>query len=474
MSLPNSLTLYKLHGATEEVLATASLYNDDQNNLNLHNAMKTSSFSPDLTHESFINLRWRTATKDLDGQYRCELDALDSHNSLVKQSDSHKLTLTGTDPAMTLTPGDVTVGLTRMMTLNCSVKSISALGMKALFSIDLKAVRNGQGVVLSSAHVVKGNEIFPGSEDANITAHLGSSNGYLAMSWPHPQNNLTGRYICEVNGFNSGYSPVNFVRYVDVDVTTPTQDQLVAHIQTWEQKYGYLTDQHNVALNTIANLTDQLQPIERSLDVCLKSQLLPERCDQIPYETGTHLTTLKVGNNTVTEAICEFETPSQVWTVFQRRFDGSVSFDRNFSSYEDGFGSASGEFWLGFTNLKTLMGNTTRKLRVTFRDYHGTKRVYTYNSFKISDGPRYTLTAINGPKSSHGLTEYSSGYDFSTMDHGPQSNCAKSYGGGWWYRSCSYVNLNGRNHTSNGFVWYDIAGSSSSTYNLHESEMKFL
>ena len=42
--------------------------------------------------------------------------------------------------------------------------------------------------------------------------------------------------------------------------------------------------------------------------------------------------------------------------VFQRRFNGSVDFYRNFSEYENGFGSAYGEFWLG--NFRIIMSPT--------------------------------------------------------------------------------------------------------------------
>ena len=37
------------------------------------------------------------------------------------------------------------------------------------------------------------------------------------------------------------------------------------------------------------------------------------------------------------------------WTVIQCRCDGSVSFDRNWTDCESGFGNETGEYWLGLS-----------------------------------------------------------------------------------------------------------------------------
>ena len=172
--------------------------------------------------------------------------------------------------------------------------------------------------------------------------------------------------------------------------------------------------------------------------------------------------------------MCDVEEVGKVWTVFQRRYDGSVSFDRNYTDYDAGFGNVSGEFWLGLRNLKHLLGNRTVPMKITMVDrYYNRKYVRNYSAFGIGEAPGYKLS-VRGYSESHGLAEYGSGYNFSTPDFGTQKSCAKSYGGGWWIESCNYNNLNGRNHTSSGFVWYDLHGSASGSYNLRESEMKIL
>ena len=54
--------------------------------------------------------------------------------------------------------------------------------------------------------------------------------------------------------------------------------------------------------------------------------------------------------------------------MFQKRFNGSVDFDRNWDDYRNGFGSLDGEFWYGKYTAHQNFSETgyTRKFLETF------------------------------------------------------------------------------------------------------------
>ncbi|XP_063427014.1 fibrinogen-like protein A [Mytilus trossulus] len=202
------------------------------------------------------------------------------------------------------------------------------------------------------------------------------------------------------------------------------------------------------------------------------------------------------------------------WTVIQKRYEGSVEFNRNWKDYENGFGDKRGEFWLGNKNIAKLTSEKNHELRIDVEDWDGNKRYAVYKSFSVGDAStKYQLTIGNysgnaarffsevrstntSPIPKHnfvmslcplsnmhidqgdGMSQFN-GMKFSTYDQDNDKysyNCADHalFKGGWWYNDCWKSNatiLNGhythRNNTSQGIIYKSFKNTS-----LKKSTMK--
>ncbi|KAJ8408133.1 hypothetical protein AAFF_G00263610 [Aldrovandia affinis] len=168
-------------------------------------------------------------------------------------------------------------------------------------------------------------------------------------------------------------------------------------------------------------------------------------------------------------AACDMETAGGGWTVFQRRHDGSVDFNRTWQEYRNGFGPPEGEHWLGNGALHGLTGAGQHTLRVQLEDWHQQRRQATYATFRVaSEAHRYRLTSRDYSGDAGNALSYSKRYNhdgraFSTTDRDhdryASGSCAQYYGAGWWFDSCLAANLNGRYYRgrysglTNGIYW---------------------
>ncbi|KAL5019703.1 hypothetical protein ScPMuIL_002595 [Solemya velum] len=170
------------------------------------------------------------------------------------------------------------------------------------------------------------------------------------------------------------------------------------------------------------------------------------------------------------DVYCEMDLYGGGWTVFQKRFDGSVDFNRNWTEYEDGFGNLNGEFWLGdqFVPIET-----SNDLLIRMVQFDGTVHYIEYMDFKVQNASvNYRLHI--GPVISGNATDDLKKHDrmeFTTYDadNTPYSmDCGGDFSSGWWFQSCVYANLNGLYlsavHTSSfqGIIWYGITGKRAS------------
>ncbi|XP_052786258.1 uncharacterized protein LOC128221697 [Mya arenaria] len=168
------------------------------------------------------------------------------------------------------------------------------------------------------------------------------------------------------------------------------------------------------------------------------------------------------------DVYCEMDTEGGGWTVFQRRWNGSVAFNRSFADYEGGFGSLDGEFWIGLGLLHSITSRGNMTLRVDMSLPDGTTGFDEYAGFYISPPDRYTFNVdsrINsgGMSDTYLLSDKRTRWDinhqpFSTYDRDVDhwsGNCAQYWGGGWWYNFCMYNNLNGP-YNSDEFYYFSF------------------
>ncbi|MCL4129541.1 UNVERIFIED_CONTAM: hypothetical protein GTU68_019169 [Idotea baltica] len=149
---------------------------------------------------------------------------------------------------------------------------------------------------------------------------------------------------------------------------------------------------------------------------------------------------------------CDQTTDGGGWTVIQRRADlpQREDFYRGWLDYQLGFGNLTGEFWLGLDNIHDLVNETQMELRVDLEDFDGEKRWAKYDLFHIEDSAgKYRLKLEDYQGDAVNDLHYNINAQFSTKDadHDSSStNCAEAHKGAWWYKGCTYCDLNGFQH----------------------------
>lgn len=84
-------------------------------------------------------------------------------------------------------------------------------------------------------------------------------------------------------------------------------------------------------------------------------------------------------------AFCDQETDGGGWTVFQRRFDGSVDFNRIWDEYKWGFGERYREHWLGLEYISRLTHANVMDMRVDLESFSRNQAFCVFNHFQVGD-----------------------------------------------------------------------------------------
>ncbi|XP_071820706.1 fibrinogen-like protein A isoform X2 [Apostichopus japonicus] len=174
-------------------------------------------------------------------------------------------------------------------------------------------------------------------------------------------------------------------------------------------------------------------------------------------------------------------------SVFQRRVNGSVDFYRNWTSYKEGFGELSHEFWLGNDKIYYLTNQGNCQLRIDLVSKYGAPYYANYDLFRINDeSDKYRLSGVGkfsgtadapGNYTGFQVLKYNLKVPFSTFDKDSDKyqdgNCAIKHHGAWWYKSCSRAHLNAdyyaANDSNSSIRWWELPRSQ---FNIKYVEMK--
>ncbi|XP_062599673.1 angiopoietin-related protein 2-like [Saccostrea cucullata] len=238
-------------------------------------------------------------------------------------------------------------------------------------------------------------------------------------------------------------------------------------------------------VNTVPNSTTKYLSTVQSTPESTEPNCMDCDCWSLRGMTGK-LTIFLAGQ--FIEVNCTEDGTLYHWTTFQRRINGTVNFYRNWSDYENGFGSIDDEFWLGnkYIHELTRLGHTY--LGIDLLTFEGRLLSIEYATFRVGNSstkyilevgnPVYTSTPewdIGDSMANH------NGMLFTTYDADNDENKAKNNGncaiilrGGWWYKNCGDCNLNGeysheRYPPDDRVYWKDYGGFQES---LKEVTMK--
>ncbi|XP_059175818.1 angiopoietin-2-like [Physella acuta] len=166
----------------------------------------------------------------------------------------------------------------------------------------------------------------------------------------------------------------------------------------------------------------------------------------------------------VNRTLCDNKTGGGGWIIIQRRLKGDVNFTRTWNDYKNGFGSTSGDFWIGNDVISKLTDLGYNELRFDMK-YKGTDYYAVYRGFKVeNEAAKYemSLTSFSGGNVEDEFS-YHKDEKFTTIDSDndrwSDGNCAVDSSGGWWYNWCHWVNVNGEwasRFDNKGIQWYSI------------------
>lgn len=218
------------------------------------------------------------------------------------------------------------------------------------------------------------------------------------------------------------------------------------HILKAETNYATAPTEE-IPLPELMDEVKELEPVDQEFKDLVNK--LPHDCSTISGPPDTYL-------------IHPGHAPINTWcnngsTLLQRRYNGSIEFNRKFNEYVNGFGNPASEYWLGLEAMHLLTADNCSSMRIDMVDIYGAAWYAEYGTFYVgSSDTGYVLEVSGFQGNASDAFEYQNHMEFSAIDHDrdiSNTHCAGNYEGGWWFSHCQHVNINGKYNL--GLTWFD-------------------
>ncbi|KFB48619.1 AGAP012000-PA-like protein [Anopheles sinensis] len=170
------------------------------------------------------------------------------------------------------------------------------------------------------------------------------------------------------------------------------QAGMVNKIENIEGALKQITDEQMAAKSALQNIRNECTKKEAFLDM-MKEQT--SRLRGIEHDTvvsGMQQIIVDEKKFTVYVDSSNVHGLGGGWIIFQRRLDGTVSFNRTWTDYRDGFGYFKEEHWLGLERLYHMLKSERHELLFVLEDTDGVIAYERYDNFVLANEEQASLT----------------------------------------------------------------------------------
>ncbi|XP_062134155.1 fibrinogen C domain-containing protein 1-A-like [Drosophila sulfurigaster albostrigata] len=169
---------------------------------------------------------------------------------------------------------------------------------------------------------------------------------------------------------------------------------------------------------------------------------IPLDCSSFESNPGIH--SINLPGFGFFNVLCDNWVDGENWLVIIHRvFNGEESFNRDWATYREGFGSMQSEFFLGLEKIHRLTSSRRHELYVHLVAKDGSIYTARYDDFKISDEDSGYILNLGKWNAHDPITlSYHEGMKFTTFDRDNDMrgfNCASLTKYGWWHKACSFL-----------------------------------